>query len=212
MSQRDREPTSSEKQKQRRGRILTLLIFAVVLSPMIIAYWVYSTGIGMPADTVNKGDLFTTPQAAADLDLRDLHGEPWDLAGHKRKWRWLIPGGERCADQCQKNLYLTRQAHIRLAEKAGRVERFYLLLDDELGAETQEFLQTEHPHVPVIKVNPARLRAALTAGGITGDALAEGRYFLMDQEGFVMMSYTPTHTGQQLLDDIKRMLKYSYED
>lgn len=212
MPQQDHELTPAEKQKQRRGRILGALIFAIVLSPMAIAYWVYTTGFGMPAGTINKGDLLTTPQTANDFDLHELDGRPWNVADHKTKWRWLIPGGAQCAEQCQKNLYLTRQVHIRLAEKAGRVERVYLLLDDALTPETETFLATEHPHMPVARVNPDALSAAIAAAGIAGDALADGRYFLMDQEGFVMMSYTPAHTGKDLLDDIKRMLKYSYED
>lgn len=212
MSQQDHELTPAEKQKQRRGRILGALIFAIVLSPMVIAYWMYTTGIGMPTDTVNKGDLLTTPQTASDLNLRETDGKPWNVADHKTKWRWLIPGGAQCSEQCQKNLYLTRQAHIRLAEKAGRVERIYLLLDDELTPETEEFVANEHPHMPVVRVDADHLRTAFTAAGIEGDVLTDGRYFLMDQEGFVMMSYTPAHTGKELLDDIKRMLKYSYED
>lgn len=212
MSQQTREMTPLELQQQRRGRILGAAIMLVVLLPMVIAYGVYYTGIGMPTGTVNKGELLAPPQAASDLDLRQLDGAPWQVTDQKKRWRWLIPGYAECTDACQQNLYLTRQVHIRLAEKSTRVERIYLLLDDELSAETAAFLAAEHPHMPVLKVDPGKLQAAIMAGGLPENSLAEWRYFLMDQEGFVMMSYTPTHTGQQLLDDIKRMLKYSYED
>lgn len=205
-------PTTLELQQQRRGRIMSFVIMMVVFLPMIIAYGIYVTGVGMPNGTVNKGDLITPAQPISTLELRQQDGSLWSIDHQKKKWRWLIPGNSQCDDTCQNNLYLTRQIHIRLAEKASRVERIYLLLDDELSAETQAWLTTEHPHVPVLKTSPAQLQALLSAGALAENALAEGRYLLMDQEGFVMMSYTPAHTGQQLLTDIKRLLKYSYEE
>lgn len=202
---------SQDKQLQRRGRIMGAAIMAVIFLPMAIAYGVYHTGIGMPNTTVNRGDLLAPPQAIDSLQPRQLDNSPWLLAEQSRKWRWLVPGGAVCDTQCQKNLYLTRQVHIRLAEKAFRVERLYLLLDDNIAPETLEFLTQEHPHMPVVKIDPEQLASALAAGDQAG-ALEQNRYFLMDQDGFVMMSYAPTHTGQQLLDDIKRLLKFSYED
>jgi hypothetical protein len=212
MSEQAHEMTPLELQQQRRGRILGAAIMLVVLLPMLVAYGVFYTGIGMPTSTVNKGELLAPPQAASDLDLRQLDSTPWQITDQKKRWRWLIPGNSECAQACQQNLYLTRQVHIRLAEKSTRVERIYLLLDNDLSSETAAFLAAEHPHMPILKVDPVKLQAAIVAGGLPADSLAGSRYFLMDQEGFVMMSYTPTHTGQQLLDDIKRMLKYSYED
>lgn len=212
MSKQAAELTPLEQQQQRRGRIMGFAIMMVVMLPMVIAYGVYVSGIGMPTGTVNKGDLLNPPQAISELNLHQLDGSPWQINDHKRKWRWLIPGTKECAKPCQENLYLTRQVHIRLAEKARRVERIYLLLDDEISPETEAFLASEHPHMPVLKVMPEQLQKAMVSGTVPENFVSEGRYFLMDQEGFVMMSYTPAHTGQQLLDDIKRMLKYSYEE
>jgi hypothetical protein len=200
-----------EKQLQRRGRIMGAAIMAVIFFPMAVAYTIYHTGIGMPGSTINRGDLLDPPQAFQSLQPHQLDGSPWLLDEHKRKWRWLIPGGAECNTQCQQNLYLSRQVHIRLAEKSYRVERFYLLLDDTITENTLRFLHDEHPHVTVVKLNKDTLEAALAAAG-QPEALEQHRYFLMDQEGFVMMSYSPAHTGQQLLDDIKRLLKFSYED
>lgn len=212
MSQQASEMNTLELRAQRRGRLTAAAIMLVIFLPMAIAYGVFYTGIGMPANTVNKGDLLTPAQAAGEFDLRDFDGAVWDPGEHKRKWRWLIPGDAQCTGYCRENLYLTRQVHIRLGEKAARVERIYLLLDEQMDATTRDFLATEHPYLQVIKADPERLQAAATAAGVSGNPVADGRYFLMDQNGFVMMSYTPTHTGQQLLDDIKRMLKYSYEE
>lgn len=201
-----------QKQQQRRGRFQAAAIMLIVLLPMVIAYSVYYTGIGIPQNTVNKGQLVDPPQQIGDLALHTLSGEPWKLSDQAKRWRWIIPGNATCNSQCQENLYLTRQVHIRLAEKSGRVERLYLLLDEQIDTATLEYIYTEHPHVPVIKASPDALKEMLSQTNLTSDALTAGHYFLMDQEGFIMMAYNPQHQGKALLDDIKRMLKYSYEE
>lgn len=206
--------TEQEKYQQRRGRIQGVIIMLVVLLPMIIAYIIFYTGLGMPAGTINNGDLLSPPQLITDLPLQTMENTDWDFDAQPKKWRLLIPGYRECAEQCKKNLYLTRQVHIRLAEKSARVERLYLLLNNQnqITQSTADFLATEHPYVPVVKVAEQDFKSLLARTDIPANALVEGRYFLMDQEGFIMMSYTPQHEGKELLEDIKRMLKYSYEE
>jgi hypothetical protein len=212
MPQESPELTPLQRQQQRRGRIMGTIICLTVLLPMVAAYGIFFTGIGVPGTTVNKGTLLDPPQAVQDLGLQELDSTPWDLADHRKQWRWLIPGDAHCSGHCRENLYLTRQVHIRLAEKSTRVERIYLLLDDHLDPDTETFLASEHPHIRVLKTDRATLQAVMTAAKLPGDAASDERYYLMDQEGFVMLSYTIAHKGQELLDDIKRMLKYSYEE
>lgn len=204
--------SEQEKRQQRRGRIQAVVIMLVVLLPMVVAYSVYYTGVGMPKGTINKGHLITPPQPISELALHKLDGESWQLSEQARRWRWVIPGGAECNTQCRDNLYLTRQVHIRLAEKSGRLERIYLLLDEHIETATLEYIQTEHPHVPVLKASTDAVAALLSRTDLAPDAIATGHYFLMDQEGFLMMAYSPQHQGNDLLDDIKRMLKYSYEE
>src|SRR5690606_20530216 len=105
-----------------------------------------------------------------------------------------------------------RQVHIRLAEKSARVERLYLMLDDQVAEATEQLLATEHPHVPIVKTTEEQFNELIKTSDLPADLLTQGQYFLVDQEGFIMLAYSPTHTGNELLDDIKRMLKYSYED
>ncbi len=208
----DVDRLTDQQKQQRRGRLQAAAIMLIVILPMIIAYSVYYTGVGIPKGTVNKGQLIDPPQQIDDLPLQTLDGEAWRVSEQAKRWRWIIPGYANCNEQCQKNLYLTRQVHIRLAEKSGRVERLYLLLDDHIDAATLEFIHTEHPHVPIVKAPADAVKELLAQTNLPPDAIAAGHYFLMDQEGFVMMSYTPLDQGKDLLDDIKRMLKYSYEE
>jgi cytochrome oxidase Cu insertion factor (SCO1/SenC/PrrC family) len=205
--------TEYDKIQQRRGRLIAAALILVIALPMLVAYVVYQTGIGMPTGTVNNGDLLVPPQSFAQLGLQTPEGEPWDITEERKRWRLLIPGYRSCDSQCERNLYLTRQVHIRLAKDAYRIERFYVLLDESLDDATATLLEEEHPGLRVMRTGPAELQALLANTNITPeDQVAAGHYYLMDQQGYLMMAYTPAQNGNQLLADIKRMLKVTYDD
>lgn len=201
----------TEQQNKRRGQIQALLLMLVVALPMICAYTIYHTGWGMPVSTVNKGQLVEPPFNIELLSPQHLDDTEWTLAGESKRWRYLLPGAATCDQLCRDNLYLTRQVHIRLNEKARRVERLYLLLDDQLSPELTEFLATEHPKLKIVRADSTAFAEALASTNYKGDAVSSGQYFLMDQEGYVMLSYSPKAEGADLLKDVKKMLKTSYE-
>jgi cytochrome oxidase Cu insertion factor (SCO1/SenC/PrrC family) len=201
---------SKQPPHKKRGQLQALLLMLVVALPMVAAYVVYHTGWGMPEGTVNKGALLTPPLAMAEL-APQLQGEPWDLTQEPNRWRFVIPGNATCNKTCRDNLYLTRQVHIRLNDKAERVERIYLLLDNSLSPQLADHLSKQHPKLRVMTAQPATVKQALKGSNVGDNPVAAGRYFLMDQEGYLMLSYTPEHTGGELLKDIKKMLKTSYE-
>ncbi|MBX2809116.1 MAG: hypothetical protein KTR20_10845 [Cellvibrionaceae bacterium] len=193
-----------------RARLPALLIPAIILLPMAIAYMMFHSGWGVSGVTTNKGVLLSPPQAIVELDdhnsrdlLRSLYKD------NNKRWRILIPVTEHCGDSCQQNLYLSRQVHIRLAEKAYRVERVLLLLDELTEAERAS-LQQAHPETQLVPSSQQALTRWLAPTQLSAERV-EQHYYLIDPQGFAMMYYGVEHTGQDLLDDIKKLLKYSYE-
>lgn len=210
------ETLTEDARFKRRSRLMGLLVIGIIVLPMVAAFIIYQTGVGIPTGTVNKGELLLPPQAISPLSLKDTSGQALDILKGEKKWRLLIPASGDCDSACQQSLYVTRQVHIRLGEKAVRVERYYLhvqpqRLDTALTRETEAYLTKEHPRLQVAVVKKNDLAAFLAPTNTADDPITAGRYFLMDQEGFVMMSYTPEHSGNQLLGDLKRLLKYSYD-
>lgn len=202
--------TELAKRQKRRGQIAAILIMSVVLLPMSAAYIIFNTGIGMPQGTANKGLLMAPAVPLTNLALRTLEGELWDINANEKKWRYIIPGFAVCDATCEENLYLTRQVHIRLGNKAGRVERIYLLLDSDLSPELREKIKVEHPRLKIMQAENQAWEVLVANTNAAGDT--KGRYFLMDQEGFMMMAYGKDHNGAALLKDVKKMLKLSYEN
>lgn len=84
-----------------------------------------------------------------------------------------------------------------------------MITDESMTHEKQKKLQIDHPRLKVLRLNESSMNTlqALTAH----QNIDETRAILIDQDGFAMMVYDNQHSGNQLLKDIKRLLKYSYE-
>ena len=206
------ESVQRQGQQSRFVKLQGLMVLGVVIVLMAAAYLMYETGIGVPTSTVNHGELLTPAHSIKPLELVDDNsGEVLNLFKGKKKWRILIPGRASCNQACQQTLYLTRQVTIRLAEKSQRVERIYLNFDVGLDSELEGLLATEYPGVKKLRVSFEQWKQWIKPTNGPADPVASNTFFVVDQEGFVMMFYTPKHSGNEVLSDLKRLLKYSYE-
>lgn len=184
-------------------------ILLVTVVPIVAAYVAYFTGIGVPQERVNEGELVVPAKNLKDL-LPNAEGTTPSFEDHSL-WRLLIPVGSDCNQACQTNLYTTRQVHVRLANKADRLERYAVNLD---GAEGDEFLQgiaEQHPLLQRFAVDKNQWQGWVQGTNIPADFRSEPYYLLVDPLGFAMMVYGVEHEGNQLLKDIKRVLRYSPE-
>lgn len=189
-----------------------LLIFAALLLPMLAAYFIFKTGIGMPTTTVNKGDLLLPATSVVDLQLQDSNGKTVLPFIEPLQWRMIIAVDGECDKQCLRQLYVSRQVHIRLGEKAVRVERWLVNGGTPLSPRLKDHLQQEHPRLRVYQMDAGQWRHIFSDSSIAGHSANGHHIYYVDQQGYAMMSYNPTHQGADLLADIKRLLKYSYEE
>ena len=217
--------TNADVDIVKRNRFFGLIIIVIVTAPMLLAYIMFQTGWGVSSNTTNNGELLTPALPIQELQVMTedkvfenlFSGQLFDEVAVKensankssaKKWRLLVPVTAACSDVCQKNLYTTRQVHIRLAEKAYRVERIILSLD-ELNPTLLQQLNNEHPNTLRVSSRANLFSQWLAPANIAESA--EQYYYLIDQEGFAMMRYDVSHTGQNLLDDIKKLLKFTYD-
>ncbi|MCQ3829908.1 hypothetical protein HXX02_10670 [Microbulbifer elongatus] len=183
-------------------------VIASVAIPIFAAYIIFYTGVGMPTETVNQGELLTPAQSVGDIDLMSADGSVLSLVDEEPRWRYLIVADAQCAEECDKLLYTTRQVHIRLGDKARRVERI-LATTVPLSEERHGDLAGQHPKLRFTSVDRQQLDQWLADSDHA--RLERPSVLLVDQQGYAMMVYNGRHSGNQLLKDIKRLLKYSYE-
>ena len=208
MNQNLQTAAASPAKRSGIGRLQGISVIASVVLPIAAAYLVFYTGVGMPEGTINEGDLLKPPVDVAEMTFLEADSGPMQLANEEPKWRYLIvPAGE-CDNACEQLLYTSRQVHIRLSEKADRVERL-LVTTTPLAAERRESLAEQHPRLRFVVLPEEAMAQLQRETGLLNRNQPE--LLLVDQEGFAMMDYDNHHSGNQLLKDIKRLLKYSYE-
>ncbi len=193
---------------KKRNRNYGLIILGIIILPTLAAYIMFKTGWGIPTDTSNKGTLLEPARAIDELILNNENDVLARLVeDNKKRWRIRVPVKQPCSEICQNDLYISRQVHIRLAEKAYRVERVLLLLET-LSTDALNNLEIEHPETILVETNVAALNARLDISNLASSG--ENYFYLVDQEGFAMMYYDIEHKGQDLLDDVKKVLKFTY--
>ena len=201
--------TSNEVHQVKSPKKTLLLMLIVSIIPVLAAYIMFYTGVGVPDNTVNKGKILKPAVHLGNV----LSSSDMQYINDNKKWRLLIPVTDNCAEQCQQNLYTTRQVHIRLSEKGSRLERAAVNLAGTSGREFLESIAEEHPYLKTFTVPFEQWQNWIAQSDVNPSSLAGGRhyYLLVDQEGFAMMLYTQTQSGNELLKDIKRALKFSID-
>jgi hypothetical protein len=100
--------------------------------------------------------------------------------------------------------------HTALGRRALYLRRYYLTPELPLGAEFAGYLTGEHPGLMVLQAEAAALSQLAETAAATGEG--EPAYYLVDKQGYIMMYYTATHSGQQVIDDIKFLMKQTGDD
>lgn len=197
----------SDEHAQKKGRRALLMILGVSVTPIVAAYLMFFTGVGVPNNTVNEGVLMEKP-----LPLKEIMpAEEWKAISEDKKWRLLLPLGATCDSACEKNLYTTRQVHIRLADKSGRLERYLVSFEGDKSDAYAEKIKPEHPLLKHASVSSRDWQQWISQSPVIQQTLDTPYYLLVDQEGIAMMVYTEKQHGNDLLKDIKRALKYSID-
>lgn len=190
------------------NRYKLLLLFGIPIVIMASAYLVYTTGVGMPSGTSNKGILINPPLQTGDM--ASLQARPF-LQPDNKLWFFLIPGSGDCDAACRERLYQTRQIRIALGKYTHRIQRVYLNMTGAApSAELLQFLDSEHADLQVVSVAPQQF-ADLVGTAARPPPDAEQAFYVADPQGFIMLYYNPEHTGKDTLADMKFLLKYSQE-
>jgi hypothetical protein len=174
-----------------RSRRMLLLLVALFLLPLAVAFTAYYSG-WRPAGNTNHGQLLEP--------LRQLPALGQPLAG---KWALAWVGDGACDSDCQTALVFARQTRLSLAADTTRVNWALLATDHCCN---REYLDAAHKGIVVI--NAAADRAALL-GVLPAQDLAHS-LFVIDPLGNIVMRYDVRENPRGLLEDMKKLLKLSH--
>lgn len=193
----------------RRSRLKLLGMFAVGAVPVILAMLMYFGQVGVPTGRTNHGELVLPP-----LDAAALVGIDTSL-DTENPWTLLTLSAGNCDERCQENLYKIQQVNIALGRDAKRVRHMLLVASADPAqsapqrdeAQLRDELQLrDYPQLQVRGVSQEQVEQVFAprAGTPAGHAV-----YIVDPLGNLMMRYAPEQSGNDLLDDLKKLLRVS---
>ncbi len=184
--------------RRRRGRLQLILLAAVFLGPVALAFALYYGNLWKPGDRIEHGTLVLPVLPLPEALASGQAGAPAFL-GH---WTLLLVAPGDCAAACRDALYASRQTRRALGRDMERVQRLWLVSD---GSAEAGWLQHEHPDLSVLDTRtPAGRALAATIG-----AVRPGELLLIDPHGNLMMRFPPGLGMRGMHSDLKRLLKVS---
>jgi len=188
---------AASRVERSRGRRMLLVFAAIFIGPFIAAAFLHSLG-WLPGAYVNRGTLLTPPLPLPPFPATMLGVRaPEPGAG---RWTVLIVSNDGCASACRRALDDTRRVLDLLGHDRDRVQRVLVAMT-RLDADAI----ASHPDLiglDLIAAADPALRAPFA------DA-AEGAVFVADPQRNVILRYEAGQDSRDLLEDLKRLLKYS---
>lgn len=175
----------------RRRRTELWLIALVCVGPFVLALLVYYMRPGWLPQLPGSRELVEPPVSIAALPLEPASGEP--------RWSLIYARIGPCNSECVRDLDRLRQVHWALGADLERVRRVYLHTADPVPAVSDDLavgrLDTERGAALVAALDAARL--------------ANGRVYVADPRGNLVVSYAPEVDQRELLRDLERLLDAS---
>jgi hypothetical protein len=207
-------PTPDLARIQRRtvsGRWKMLLILLACAAPVIASYFTYS--VIRPSGRSVYGTLVQpTRGMPVDLPLRRVlpdggtATEAVDPASLRKQWLLVMVAGGACPADCEEQLYRQRQLREMLGRERDRLDKVWLIPDDDpVRADVLQSLQVAEP-VTVLRTEAAALAAWLQAA--PGQALGDHLY-VIDPMGEWMMRFPPRPEPAKVKRDLDRLMRAS---
>ncbi len=179
-----------------------LLVVAACAAPVLASYFTFY--VLKPSGRA-YGELITPPvEIPALLNLRDLAGQPVTAASLKGPWLLTLVQDGACDDACEKQLYVQRQLRQMLGKERDKVDKVWLVPDDQPLRPALQKALTEGVPVTILRANRTELEAWLKPAA--GQSLRD-HFFLIDPRGHWMLRAPALPEPVKLKGDLSRLLK-----
>jgi hypothetical protein len=186
-----------------KGRRTLLLLAAVFLVPVAVAFTLYYGKLWRPAGSASKGQLIEPARPLNVAGLRHPDGSAAGPDALTGKWTLLYIGDGRCDEACRTALVFGRQTRLALNNEMTRVQRVFLATGN--CCDTGYFAREQAGLVALDASSP---EAAAFLAQFPGQR--ENTLFIVDPLGNLMMRHNASHTTKDLLSDLKKLLKLSH--
>lgn len=196
------EPTSTSNKARWSGRLKLLVLLLVCAAPIIASYVTYY--IIKPEGRTNYG-AFIDQRAhpMPKMTSTTLDGRPETLEQYAGKWIMVKVGGGACAEACARQLFAMRQLRTMQGKNMDRVERVWLITDNE-PVDTMLIRQYDDMHM--LRVPREQLSRWLPVE--IGTRL-DDHIFLIDPRSNLMMRFPKDPDPRKVHKDLAKLLRAS---
>ena len=188
---------------RRRGQRQLLVVAAVFLLPVVVAFALYYGKLWRPAGSSSKGELIDPARPLTIAGLRHVDGTPVVPTEFQDKWTLLYIGDGACDADCRTALVFARQSRLALNNEMTRVQRIFLATNNCCA---NDYFKAEHPGLIALDASAPDAQALLAQ--FPADRARS--LFIVDPLGNLMMRHDASHTTKDLLSDLKKLLKLSH--
>ena len=176
--------------------------------PYIAAlYFYYFADLSKMTKRTNYGTLISPVRQVNDIPLKKLDNSDFKLSELRGAWVMVSIGQSSCQKSCQDNLYKMRQIRKAVGEDRSRINRVFMLTDKSNIQSFNELL-THYSKMEVIIPTGDNYKQ-LISGFSINDESAEDGIFIIDPLGNYMMAYPKDADAEEILKDVRRLLKVS---
>jgi cytochrome oxidase Cu insertion factor (SCO1/SenC/PrrC family) len=180
-----------------------LLLAALFLLPVVLAFALYYGNVWRPSGSASKGELITPARPLNAAGLRLADGSAAGDAALQGKWSIVYVGDGACDTDCRESLVYARQSRLALNNEMTRVQIVMLATSNCCQSDLEG-------HVPGIRVLDA---SSPDAAPLLAQFPAQRRarsLFIVDPLGNLMMRHDAAQTSKDLLTDLKKLLRLSH--
>lgn len=195
---------AEEERRTRSGRWKMILVMLVCAAPVVASYFTYY--VIRPQGLRNFGELINPQRPLPDLTTVGLDGKPGNLRELKGQWLLVSVGSGNCMAACVQQLYFQRQLRESLGKDKDRLDRVWLVTDEQAVAPA---LQEGLRQALVLRVPLAALAQWLEPA--PGHDVSEHLY-LVDPLGNWMMRFPANldlNSAARAKRDLERLMRAS---
>ncbi len=183
----------------KRGRIKLLALAAFFALPVVAGYVAFFLD-WVPGSAANYGTLIPA-RPLSDATLQGADQRPVKLSELRGRWLLVQFDAGACDAYCERKLYFMRQVRKALGKDMARVERVWLLTDDQ--APKARLLEA------IDGTRLARFAGQAFAGEFPAERSSTDHIYVIDPLGNLMMRFPRDPDPSRMLKDMQRLLKVS---
>jgi cytochrome oxidase Cu insertion factor (SCO1/SenC/PrrC family) len=195
-----------DKKARQRSRISLIVLIAIFLVPIMMAYIVHKNPSLQPGSTKNHGILYKPAVALDDFSFVTLDSKTYTVEQLRGKWWLIYVGTGSCEAICQETLLKAKNGIIAQGGEGIRV-RYAYITTGEKHADV-EALKKQYPGILLLNTDEKSTLAKfkIDAQHRVG---SDDRLYLVDPAGNLLMHYPAGFKDLGLMEDLKHLLKWS---